>query len=126
MTAANTLRRRPATTAGVVWIHASRRAMRTHLEWAVGHAVGDALRFVWQSQPVEAHAAARRARRETYAAKPGGCSPARIGNASRLPAGGSGQLYWSLIAHGGTIARLKSSSTEPSCRGRTNRKRPTS
>lgn len=54
MTAANTLRRRPATTAGVVWIHASRRAMRTHLEWAVGHAVGDALRFVWQSQPVEA------------------------------------------------------------------------
>lgn len=51
MTAANTLRRRPATTSGVVWIHASPRALRTHLEWAVGHAVGDALRFVWQPQP---------------------------------------------------------------------------
>ena len=51
MTAANTLRRRPASTTGVVWIHASPRAMRTHLEWAVGHAVGDALRFVWQPQP---------------------------------------------------------------------------
>lgn len=53
MTAAHTLRRRPATTAGVVWIHASPRAMRTHLEWAVGHAVGDALRFLWQGQPAE-------------------------------------------------------------------------
>ncbi|SDR68176.1 DUF3145 family protein [Agrococcus carbonis] len=53
MTAAHTLRRHPATTAGVVWIHASQRAMRTHLEWAVGHAVGDALRFVWQPQPAE-------------------------------------------------------------------------
>lgn len=51
MTAANTLRRRPVTTTGVVWIHASPRAMRTHLEWAVGNAVGDALRFVWQGQP---------------------------------------------------------------------------
>ncbi|WP_405218435.1 DUF3145 family protein [Agrococcus sp. Ld7] len=53
MIAAHTLRRRPATTAGVVWIHASPRAMRTHLEWAVGHAVGDALRFLWQGQPAE-------------------------------------------------------------------------
>ncbi|WP_072313680.1 DUF3145 family protein [Agrococcus sp. Marseille-P2731] len=53
MTAANTLRRRPAITTGVVWIHASQRALRTHLEWAVGHAVGDALRFVWQPQPAE-------------------------------------------------------------------------
>lgn len=53
MTAANTLRRRPATTTGVVWIHASQRALRTHLEWAVGSAVGDALRFIWQSQPAE-------------------------------------------------------------------------
>ena len=52
MTAANTLRRRPVATTGVVWIHASPRAMRTHLEWAVGHAIGDALRFVWQGQPV--------------------------------------------------------------------------
>ncbi|WAC65737.1 DUF3145 family protein [Agrococcus sp. SL85] len=56
MTAANTLRRRPVTTTGVVWIHASQRALRTHLEWAVGHAVGDALRFVWQPQPAEAGA----------------------------------------------------------------------
>jgi hypothetical protein len=53
MTAANMLRRRPATTAGVVWIHASQRAMRTHLEWAIGQAVGDALRFVWQPQPAD-------------------------------------------------------------------------
>lgn len=53
MTAAHTLRRRPATTVGVVWIHASPRAMRTHLEWAVGHAVGDALRFIWQPQSAE-------------------------------------------------------------------------
>jgi hypothetical protein len=53
MTAANTLRRRSATTAGVAWIHASPRAMRTHLEWAVGQAVGDALRFIWQPQPAE-------------------------------------------------------------------------
>lgn len=51
MTAVNTIRR-PVTTTGVVWIHASQRAMRTHLEWAVGHAVGDALRFTWQEQPV--------------------------------------------------------------------------
>lgn len=53
MTAANILRRRPATTTGVAWIHASPRAMRTHLEWAIGHAVGDALRFVWQPQPAQ-------------------------------------------------------------------------
>ena len=53
MTAANTLRRRQTTTAGVVWIHASQRAMRTHLEWAIGNAVGDALRFIWQAQPAE-------------------------------------------------------------------------
>jgi len=37
---------------GVVFIHSAPRALCSHLEWAVGRAIGRAVNFEWTSQPV--------------------------------------------------------------------------
>ena len=37
---------------GVLFVHSSPRALSPHVEWAVGTALGDAVNFDWQEQPV--------------------------------------------------------------------------
>ena len=37
---------------GVLFVHSSPRALSPHVEWAVGSALGQAVNFDWQEQPV--------------------------------------------------------------------------
>jgi hypothetical protein len=37
---------------GVLYVHSSPRALRPHVEWSVGRAIGRAVNFRWQDQPV--------------------------------------------------------------------------
>lgn len=39
-------------TRGVLFVHSSPRALSPHVEWAVGSALGQAVNFDWQDQPV--------------------------------------------------------------------------
>lgn len=41
-----------ATTSGALYVHSAPRALRPHLEWAVGGALGHAVQFEWVEQPV--------------------------------------------------------------------------
>ncbi|MBA8816042.1 hypothetical protein FHX48_001115 [Microbacterium halimionae] len=39
---------------GVIYIHSAPRALCPHIEWAVGRALGRAVNFEWDDQPVQA------------------------------------------------------------------------
>ncbi|MFZ4895765.1 DUF3145 domain-containing protein [Plantibacter sp. Mn2098] len=39
-------------TRGVLYVHSSPRALCPHLEWAAGRAIGRAVNFTWENQPI--------------------------------------------------------------------------
>ncbi|HSP51496.1 MAG TPA: DUF3145 domain-containing protein [Cryobacterium sp.] len=44
--------RQAATARGFIYVHSSPRALSPHVEWAVGHALGQPVSFDWSEQPV--------------------------------------------------------------------------
>ena len=44
--------RQAATARGFIYVHSSPRALSPHVEWAVGHTLGEPVNFDWSEQPV--------------------------------------------------------------------------
>ncbi|TFC96835.1 MULTISPECIES: DUF3145 domain-containing protein [Cryobacterium] len=44
--------RQAATAQGFIYVHSSPRALSPHVEWAVGHVLGEPVNFDWSEQPV--------------------------------------------------------------------------
>ena len=70
--------RQAATARGFIFVHSSPRALSPHVEWAVGNALGETVRFDWSEQP-----ALRGAQRSEYRWEGASGTGARLASALR-------------------------------------------